>query len=71
MSTLSVPSAVAHMGKAARFIPNEGMDVRNLSFGQESSVCFSLTASGSIDLLIIVATTGSVKLDEPLPPLRG
>ncbi|KAJ5343353.1 uncharacterized protein N7506_003177 [Penicillium brevicompactum] len=44
MSTLSVPSAVAHMGKAARFIPNEGMDVRNLSFGQESSGLSSSTS---------------------------
>ncbi|CAG7931797.1 unnamed protein product [Penicillium olsonii] len=37
MSTLSGPSTVGRMGKAARFVPNDGMDVRNLSFGQESS----------------------------------
>ncbi|CAG8402639.1 unnamed protein product [Penicillium salamii] len=43
MSTLSGPPTVGRMGKAARFIPNYGMDVRNLSFGQESSGLTSST----------------------------
>lgn len=68
MSTLSVPSAVGRMGKAARFIPNEGMDVRNISFGQESSVC-SVHGLRLGEILTIGAAAGSSKLDEPLPPL--
>lgn len=38
MSTIGGPATLGRMGKGARFIPKDGMDVRNLSFGNESSV---------------------------------
>jgi hypothetical protein len=41
MSTLSGPSTLGRMGNGGRFTSNDAIDVRNLSFGRESSVCFS------------------------------
>jgi hypothetical protein len=40
MSTLSGPSTLGRMGNGGRFASNDAVDVRNLSFGHESSVCF-------------------------------
>ncbi|OQD96522.1 hypothetical protein PENVUL_c089G00378 [Penicillium vulpinum] len=37
MSTLSGPSSLGRMGNGGRFASNDGIDVRNLSFGHESS----------------------------------
>lgn len=41
MSTLSGSSTLGRMGSGGRFASNDAIDVRNLSFGQESSVRFS------------------------------
>lgn len=41
MSTLSGSSTLGRMGNGGRFASNDAIDVRNLSFGHESSVCFS------------------------------
>lgn len=38
MSTLSGPSTLGRMGNGGRFTSNDAIDVRNLSFGRESSV---------------------------------
>ncbi|KAJ5836132.1 hypothetical protein N7447_002158 [Penicillium robsamsonii] len=37
MSTLSGPSSLGRMGNGGKFTSNDGIDVRNLSFGHESS----------------------------------
>lgn len=48
MSTLSGPSTLGRMGNGGCFTSNDTIDVRNLSFGHDSSVCFSEDSFESI-----------------------
>lgn len=70
MSTIGGPATLGRMGKGARFIPKDGMDVRNLSFGNESSVCF-LNAGIASSILTIRTAAGYPELHYSLPLLRG